>query len=249
MKKAFLLSLAIAIPFYALVFYFVATSINNITHAVGPAPANTNQQVPVTVDKPTPVDATALDYYYEIGLGSEFGSSSSAAKKWKTSSIAVGVKGMYDQNSLTCIDQTISDFNTISKEAKLKRTQDNPAITIHFAPESSFGSLLTDYVPGNSGFFSTYADATGALNKATVLIDTSSITDVERCHLIREELTQSLGLMNDSPKYSDSMFYTEWTRTTQYSDLDKKIISILYGGNGITPGMSRAEIGELFEQK
>ena len=55
--------------------------------------------------------------------------------------------------------------------------------------------------------------------------------------------------MNDSPKYSDSMFYTEWTRTTQYSDIDKKIISILYGGNGITPGMSRAEIGELFNQK
>jgi hypothetical protein len=59
--------------------------------------------------------------------------------------------------------------------------------------------------------------------------------DIYRCteldaqkHLLREELTQSLGLFNDSYKYENSIFQQRWTTTTEYADIDKKIIQILY---------------------
>ena len=55
-----------------------------------------------------------------------------------------------------------------------------------------------------------------------------SITLNEKKHLLREEVTQSLGLFNDSWSYSNSIFYQGWTEVTEFSDLDKKIISKLY---------------------
>jgi hypothetical protein len=50
----------------------------------------------------------------------------------------------------------------------------------------------------------------------------------EQKHLLREELTQSLGLVNDSWKYKNSIFYQGWTTTTEYSDIDRELIDILY---------------------
>jgi hypothetical protein len=63
----------------------------------------------------------------------------------------------------------------------------------------------------------------------------SMYVDIYRCteldgqkHLLREELTQSLGLFNDSYKYDNNIFQQRWTTTTEYADIDKKIIQILY---------------------
>jgi hypothetical protein len=47
-------------------------------------------------------------------------------------------------------------------------------------------------------------------------------------HLLREELTQSLGLCNDSWKYDNSIFYQGWTTTNQFSEMDKRLIDMLY---------------------
>jgi len=47
-------------------------------------------------------------------------------------------------------------------------------------------------------------------------------------HLLREELTQSLWLCNDSWKYPESIFYQGWTTTTEYSEMDKKLIAMLF---------------------
>jgi hypothetical protein len=46
--------------------------------------------------------------------------------------------------------------------------------------------------------------------------------------LLREELTQSLGLGNDSNKYPDSIFYQDWSTVTSYSKLDIEIIKQHY---------------------
>jgi hypothetical protein len=70
--------------------------------------------------------------------------------------------------------------------------------------------------------------------------------DVERRHLLREELTQSLGLMNDTNDYPDSIFYQAWTITTQYSEIDKKIIRLLYHQD-IKAGMNRLQVEELIK--
>ena len=43
-----------------------------------------------------------------------------------------------------------------------------------------------------------------------------------------EELTQSLGLFNDSYKYPESIYYQGWTTTTEYAPIDVELIEMLY---------------------
>ena len=64
---------------------------------------------------------------------------------------------------------------------------------IHFAPESRFALIEPNYVPTNYGFFWTNWNADGEIYWSRVLISTTDVTQQERAHLIREELTQSLG--------------------------------------------------------
>jgi hypothetical protein len=60
-------------------------------------------------------------------------------------------------------------------------------------------------------------------------VDVVRTTDEEaQKHLLREELTQSLGLTNDSWKYPESIFYQGWTTTTTYTEMDKRLIDLLY---------------------
>lgn len=52
--------------------------------------------------------------------------------------------------------------------------------------------------------------------------------DVILKHILREELTQSLGFPNDSYKYDDSIFQQSWTEVTEYSEIDREIIKFHY---------------------
>ena len=59
--------------------------------------------------------------------------------------------------------------------------------------------------------------------------------DLDRCtsitgqkHILREELTQSLGLKNDTYDYPKSIFYQNWTETTDYAPIDRRLIDMLY---------------------
>ncbi len=58
-----------------------------------------------------------------------------------------------------------------------------------------------------------------------MFIDTVRNKDVLcQMHLLREELTQALGMMKDHTGPSDSIFYSDWTCSIKYSELDKRMI-------------------------
>ncbi len=93
----------------------------------------------------------------------------------------------------------------------------------------------------NLGFFRIWFDGEGAIYQGKVLITSDGVTQAERSHLIREELTQSLGLFKDSWKNSDSIFYEGWTTTNRYHPLDQSIIQMLYDPK-LQPGMDRTQV-------
>jgi hypothetical protein len=78
------------------------------------------------------------------------------------------------------------------------------------------------------------------------LIASRGITQQERSHLIREELTQSLGLFKDSWRYPDSVFYQDWTDITSYSDLDRTTVRLLYDSR-LGPSMTPSEALEALD--
>ena len=184
-----------------------------------------------------------INYFLEIALGSEFSQSSSAAKirKWQ-GDVRIQYFGSPTPEDLTTLNSVISEVNELSNGGiRLQLVDRNPNVTMHFAPESQFSRLEPNYQPGNYGYFWTQWDGNNRIYKANVLITTTKVTQKERSHLIREELTQSLGLMKDSLKYADSMFYQRWTDVTQYSEIDRSLIRMLYDPQ-ISSGMTQAQV-------
>ena len=55
-------------------------------------------------------------------------------------------------------------------------------------------------------------------------VDIYRANTIEQRHLLREELTQSLGLAKDSFKYPNSIFQSSWTQTLNYMEIDKDMI-------------------------
>jgi hypothetical protein len=92
---------------------------------------------------------------------------------------------------------------------------------------NEFESNSVGYTDQNQGLFIVYGRE--ELTYATMYVDIerTSTNDGQK-HLLREELTQSLGLCNDSYDYPESIFYQGWTETTEYAEIDKELIQMLY---------------------
>jgi hypothetical protein len=59
-------------------------------------------------------------------------------------------------------------------------------------------------------------------------VDIERANATEQKHLLREELTQALGLAKDSPLYMESIFQSRWTTTNEYAPIDRDLIRLLY---------------------
>ena len=89
-------------------------------------------------------------------------------------------------------------------------------------------SYLARLVTDNKGLFTTFHDAEFNIYGGHMYVDTERSVIEEQRHILREELTQSLGLGNDIPHDSSSIFYKDPSRTTQYSFWDVEVIRLLY---------------------
>jgi hypothetical protein len=186
-----------------------------------------------------------INYFLEVAMGAEFGSSNSSIRKW-SGPIRIKVNGTPTQTDLATLRAVVSELNDLTEGIELQITDSNPNMEIYFVPESQFSRYEPNYRPVNMGFFWTWW-SNNILNRARILITTEGVTQQERSHLIREELTQSLGLMQDSNRYSDSIFYQRWTDVIAYTDLDRAVISILYRPE-IHSGMNRNQVIAALQQ-
>jgi hypothetical protein len=188
-------------------------------------------------------------YFKEIALGAEYGSAAKpVVTRWPDKTVLIRVNGNIDENSRTCLNAVIMDFNNLSTTTQLQILEkDRGDIVIDFAPDADFSRLEPNYVPVNRGFFwKWYSNC--RITRAHILISTAGdLTHSQRCHLIREELTQSLGLSQDSLRYPDSMFYGGWTDTTRYSIMDETIIRMLYN-SGVPFCAQPEEIDSYFKK-
>ena len=180
-----------------------------------------------------------INYFLEIALGSEFGNAEASVKKWGMD-IRLAVHGTPTSEDLATLSAVVGEIDDLAPSIEIAVVEDESNIDMYFVPESEFAEYEPNYVPTNYGFFWVWWTGAQEIHRARILITTEGITQQERSHLIREELTQSLGLMRDSRRYADSMFYQDWTNTTEYSVLDRAVLEILYRPE-VRPGMNRAE--------
>ena len=195
---------------------------------------------------PVAYTAEELAYFYEIAFGAEYGQGASVLHKW-TDDVRIKVVGSPTDSDLVTLNQAIADLNGLIGGVSLAIAKRDTNVEIHFARESQFRSIEPNYVPTNYGFFWSWREG-DAISKSSILIATDGISQRERSHLIREELTQSLGLAQDSSRYPDSIFQTDWTETAQYSSIDRAVIRLLYDPM-LKPGMTYRQVEAVLEAR
>jgi hypothetical protein len=186
----------------------------------------------------------AVDYLSEIGFGSEYGTSSPVLHRWQQD-LRIQVHGQPTETDMATLLQVTEELDSLIPHLTLEISSVDPNVDVYFVPESSFSSVDPQYVPVNLGFFRVWWDRQEVINRARILISTQGLNQTERSHLIREELTQTMGLFMDSWRYQDSIFYQGWTSTVEYSPLDREIIRLLYSPH-LESGMVRPQLQAVF---
>ena len=88
------------------------------------------------------------------------------------------------------------------------------------------------YITGNNAMFWASWNRRGEIWRATILVSTDASRSVSRTrHLLLEEMTQALGMMNDSPRFPESVFFetsAAYGTAETLGRLDRKTVALLY---------------------
>jgi hypothetical protein len=170
------------------------------------------------------------DYFNKIAKFSEF-EGESEISRW-TTDVKIFVRGEKRGYLMDELDRIVNELNEIIDPISIsivdKEHESNYQIILGSQKEyNAFEPDSEDLTEGNWGLF--------VINSGKIIKRGSMYVDIIRCkdiasqkHLLREELTQSLGLTNDSYTYPESIFQQKWTETTEYAPIDRKLIDMLY---------------------
>lgn len=166
-------------------------------------------------------------YYQEIVKRTENGDIAFFPRRW-AGHIRIQIHGDPNPDDLFELDHVVAELNELVAPIQLELTGTDANLDLYFIPVNDFSETLSQYTSYNPGFHWVWWDDGGTIYRAVVLISTTNLSQSARNHIIREELTQSLGFLNDSAKYPDSIFYRGWSTTARFSELDRLIIQKHY---------------------
>lgn len=191
-----------------------------------------------------------------VTLGPEFGGGGKVCSRWVTAptlSVFGGgdVQRKVVEDVLAHLNETLAE-TPIKKVELLPPDDESASVRVYFAPLAEFPSLAKKhnfkYVEGNWGYFWTFW-RNNEINRAYVLLATDKLRGDTLRHFALEEITQTLGLMNDSPESPDSVFYSKWGDgggAQQLSELDRKLIVFFY--NHVRPGDGPAQVRAAYRE-
>jgi hypothetical protein len=173
-------------------------------------------------------------YFNEVAYGSEgmVGPKRTILLKWDKN-IKVFLDGSYTDQDLINVKNIIYELNTLIGNINItivKNKSESNSI-IYFG---DFNTYNAKYLQNQFRFIDCYGfctifgfDNSPIIDNVKIFIK-NNISSLDKRHAIIEEITQSLGLPNDSLSYEDSIFYEGYSTTQQLSKIDKEIIRLLY---------------------
>lgn len=192
-----------------------------------------------------------IEYFKEIALGFEHGDSPKITRKWQ-SSMKIFIEGNPSVSAIRKVERTISEINSMATDGFSVELVSNYELSncyIFFGTTSEF---LKKFPEAEEQMGSNYAIFNvwwydNVIYNARIFIDTNRTSIAQQESLVIEEITQSLGLGNDSSKYPNSIFYetaTDGGFALDYSDMDKDLIQLLYHSD-MEIGLGENQIDDL----
>ena len=239
MKKLLVVSIAI----FSIYCFFVNSDVNKgMRHEFSDLKEDVSEEINKSLTEDNSVGSggdvptkefspEAKEYFKKVAYGNEFNSGNTSLKKWNQD-VKIYVFGDKRDYLMSELKDIVSELNglisTINITIVSNESDANLIVLFGSAQEyNEFESNSVGYTDQNQGLFIVYGRE--ELTHATMYVDIKRTTrDDAQKHLLREELTQSLGLCNDSYDYPESIFYQGWTETTEYAEIDKELIQMLY---------------------
>ncbi len=202
-----------------------------------------------STDDLTEDQQTAISYFKEIALGLEFGDAPKVTRKW-TNDMKIFVGGNPSQELSQELDTIISDLNQLSQQSNvsISTVADSSSSNayVFFGSHTDFAEQVPaaeNNVDENYGLFYIWWNGNNELNRMATYVDMHRTeSETARKHLLREELTQSLGLARDSDRFSDSIYNSSYSvQVTSFSKVDEQVIQLLYHPE-IETGLNENEV-------
>ncbi len=211
-----------------------------------PSAATTETPTVTPTPEPKPLSILAnispetWSYYKSVALTSEFGTADQDGliKKW-TQPIYLYVDGPASALDRQIIDDHVTALKAMQGVPNIYLTENRQLanLTVSFVTQAEMNILTAETNEMALGYTRIWWDDNASITQGEIAIVYDEQTQLERQHTILEELTQSLGLMNDSDVYPDSIFYMEYAdNVLALSDLDWQVVAIHYC-DAIQPGM------------
>lgn len=190
----------------------------------------------------------------ELLVGAEYGHSPTVCVRWDKSPTLTVCKPSENQKQV--VANAVKELNQALSRTKVKveLCEDNDPladISVEFVDKETFKKQASHYLDHFSdelnGFVSVKSDKRSVIKKAVVFLNIDLLKDDEElAHVTLEEIAQSLGILNDSWHYEDSIFYQGRSFTKSLSFLDKRLICFLYFY--IEPGDTKETVVKKFKQ-
>lgn len=197
---------------------------------VSPSPSISSTYAPTPSPKPTlsPLGEERLSYFREVALASEFGGDDRQGMviRWERP-IRILVSGDYTDADLQVVKEHVALLNLVEGVPEISLVESGENVVMRFLPQEELDSW-SGLEESAWGFATVWYLTDGQITEAKVGIVSDEQTAAQRRHAILEELTQMLGILNDSPLYEDSIFQLEYSEVEELSEMDWWMVRMLY---------------------
>lgn len=234
--------LVVSITIFSIYCFFVNSDVNKgMRHEFSELKDEVSEEIERSANEESSVGGGSVDtkeysaeaksYFNKIAYGNEFDVNDNSLSKWNQD-INIYVVGEKRPHLMSELEDIVSELNGLIStiEINIVSNESDANFIVLFGSAQDFNNYDEEsigYTDHNQGLFIAYGGTN--LTRATMYVDIKRTKrDDAQKHLLREELTQALGLSNDSYDYPESIFYQGWTETTEYTELDKDVIRMMY---------------------
>ena len=191
--------------------------------------------------------------FLDICFGNEFGEEYERIRKWKQD-IKIYLPNSGFPSLERELDIVIEEINGLSGTVQLERVSDSATANFlfFFGTKVEYAEVYepaaSDLISTNRGLFALrWNTQTYEIVSGSACVDVVNETDTACLkHLLREEMTQSLGMMNDVSMDERSIFFDEYRCGDAFTSLDEQFIQDFLSPQ-IENGMCKQEvITEIF---
>lgn len=188
----------------------------------------------------------AVQGFYESAFQGEYEDTQrSATVRW-AQPISIYMKGDYTKGDVATLAVLLYDLSSnVQNLPQLSFTTkpDGANVIMSFVPYEDMDEAVTGYQEGNVGFVYVNYD-NYVVTSAEIAISATNTSQKSRSTVIREEIVNMLGLLNDISCTHRSIICKDDKSVTNLSSIDYEMLNILYGPP-MLPGTTREQAREI----